>query len=408
MAAARRAHALGVSADRVLIANRAISEERYVHALAASLRVPFEPLHLPRDACPLTDEQLVSADKTGLVLLYVRGELIVVVAPRGLTARRLATGAHPIPQHRFRLTTAARLRRFIAGYGADELAERAAEELRNARPELSAAPRPWQLGAGWIAAAAAYASAAIVIPRAASVATTVALALTFLAWTALRLIGAATPWSGWRALRIPVDGLPVYTVIVALYDEADAIAGLIAALRKLDYPPEKLQIILALEPDDLATRDAIVRFDLGPPFEIVIAPDSGPRTKPKALNAALAFARGTFTAVFDAEDRPASDQFHRALDAFLGNGDDIACVQARLTIDNTGDTCRGCSPPNTPDCSMCYFPGWRSGVCRFRSADRPTISAPRRCVKSAGGIPTTSPRMPISACGSPASVTAPP
>jgi cellulose synthase/poly-beta-1,6-N-acetylglucosamine synthase-like glycosyltransferase len=71
---------------------------------------------------------------------------------------------------------------------------------------------------------------------------------------------------------------------------------------------------------------------------VLIAPDAGPRTKPKALNAALALAKGTFIAVFDAEDRPTRDQLHRALDAFLGNGSDIACVQARLTIDNTRDS----------------------------------------------------------------------
>jgi cellulose synthase/poly-beta-1,6-N-acetylglucosamine synthase-like glycosyltransferase len=336
-AAARRAATLGVGADRVLLADHAISEEDYVLALAASLDVPFEPLLLPRDSCPLTDDQLVDAARTGLVMLRPADEWIVVVAPQGLTARRLVTGELPIPLTRFCLTTGARLRRFIAGHGASELAERAAEDLRNARPELSAAPRGWRLGIGWLTAAAAYAATMIVLPRAASVATTVALSFTFLAWTALRLIGAATAWHAWRAIRIDPHDLPVYTVIVALYDEADAAEALIAALRSLEYPHEKLQIILALEPDDLPTRDVLDRLDLGPPFEIVIAPDSGPRTKPKALNAALAFARGSFTAVFDAEDRPAPDQFHRALDAFLGSAEPIACVQARLTIDNTHD-----------------------------------------------------------------------
>jgi cellulose synthase/poly-beta-1,6-N-acetylglucosamine synthase-like glycosyltransferase len=48
-------------------------------------------------------------------------------------------------------------------------------------------------------------------------------------------------------------------------------------------------------------------------------------------------ARGTFVAVFDAEDRPAPDQLHRALDVFLAEDETTACVQARLTIDNTGD-----------------------------------------------------------------------
>ena len=103
-----------------------------------------------------------------------------------------------------------------------------------------------------------------------------------------------------------------------------------------DYPPEKLDIKLVLEPDDDATRAAVARLRLGAPFEVVIAPDIGPRTKPKALNVALALARGAFTSVFDAEDRPEPDQLRRALEAFDEDGR-LACVQARLTIDNTGD-----------------------------------------------------------------------
>src|SRR6185369_13429121 len=122
-----------------------------------------------------------------------------------------------------------------------------------------------------------------------------------------------------------------------LYDEAGAVPGLVSALRELDYPAEKLQIVVVLEPGDTATHKTLLQLQLGAPFEILIAPDAGPRTKPKALNAALALAKGTFIAVFDAEDRPAPDQLHRALDAFLANGSDIACVQGRLTIDNTAD-----------------------------------------------------------------------
>ena len=66
-------------------------------------------------------------------------------------------------------------------------------------------------------------------------------------------------------------------------------------------------------------------------------PAGGPRTKPKALNAALPFARGTFTVIFDAEDRPEPSQLRRALQAFLAGGGALACVQARLCIDNTAD-----------------------------------------------------------------------
>ena len=105
-----------------------------------------------------------------------------------------------------------------------------------------------------------------------------------------------------------------------------------------NYPLEKLDIKLVVEADDPETRGAIAGLGLGPPFEIIVAPAGGPRTKPKALNAALPFARGTFTAVYDAEDRPESDQLRCAVDAFLASGSELACVQARLTIDNTEDS----------------------------------------------------------------------
>lgn len=334
--AEQRALALGIGADRVVIAADIISEDEYVRALAGWLHVPFERLDLPRAMCPLPDAQLINAAQCGLLPLDVGGTFIYVIAPQVLTCRRLVTGAHPLPPHRFRLTSPERLRQFVLRHGTDALGKRAADALRDTRPELSAAVCPPPVRAAWLAGIAAAVSAAIVFHQTAAMLISATLALTFLAWTALRLLGAATAWRGWRALRIPVHDLPIYTIIVALYDEATAVPGLIAALRKLEYPREKLQIILVLEPDDTATRHALARLALAPPFEILIAPDRGPRTKPKALNAALALARGTFTAVFDAEDRPAPDQLHRALDAFAQN--DIACVQARLTIDNTADS----------------------------------------------------------------------
>ena len=74
------------------------------------------------------------------------------------------------------------------------------------------------------------------------------------------------------------------------------------------------------------------------PISVIRVPASGPRTKPKALNAALPFARGTFTVIYDAEDRPEADQLRRALQAFGAGGDALACVQARLSIDNTADS----------------------------------------------------------------------
>jgi len=105
-----------------------------------------------------------------------------------------------------------------------------------------------------------------------------------------------------------------------------------------DYPPEKLDVIIAVEADDRETRAALDARKAGVPITVIPVPASGPRTKPKALNVALPFARGAFTVIYDAEDRPEPDQLRRALRAFSNGDGRLACVQARLCIDNTGDS----------------------------------------------------------------------
>lgn len=340
-AAEARALELDVGAERVLITARALTEDAYVVALAASLRLPFESLEgVARENCPLADEQISHADRTGLLPLLVDGRPVWVIAPVTHGARRVVALARSQPAlgAHIRLTSAQRLRRFVTLRATQALGEHAAETLRKTRPLLSAGGRGVPRGLTWVGVLATLTGAAMFVPQALAAAASAALGVMFLAWTGLRLIGAATAWRQWRRLRIAPHQLPVYSIIVALYDEASAVEGLVGALRDLDYPPERLQIILVLEPNDAATRQALDAINLGPPFEVLIAPQAGPRTKPKALNTALAFVRGEFTAVFDAEDRPARDQLLRALDVFFVSDDMTACVQARLTIDNTGDS----------------------------------------------------------------------
>src|SRR3954471_19428651 len=137
---------------------------------------------------------------------------------------------------------------------------------------------------------------------------------------------------------MPDGQLPVYTVVAALYREAKSVASLVQAIDAFDYPREKLQVILVLEPDDLATRAAIARLGSMPHVQVLIAPATRPQTKPKALNCALPFARGSFVAVFDAEDRPDPGQLRAALDSFRSHDADVACAQASLCIDNNSDS----------------------------------------------------------------------
>ena len=345
-AAERRARAIGIGADRVLICADAITEESYMRALASSLGTIYETLEdVSRADCPLDDTHLIQAAAAGLLPLREAGKIVWVVAPRRLTARRFAD---PKQQPQWlsssRLTTSERLSRFVAQYTQRALGRQAAEGLQRARPLLSNAPRPRGRTHIIVPALALFALAGLLMLPAPTIdALGALLCAIFLTAAALRLWTALySPRAPAKTARIPDDKLPIYTIICALHREANVVGDLVAALHALDYPIEKLQVIFALEAHDRDTRQAIERLDLGPSFEIVIAPDFGPRTKPKALNAALPFARGLYTVVYDAEDTPEPGQLRRAVATFMANDDQLACLQASLTIDNTADNWLAC------------------------------------------------------------------
>ena len=130
------------------------------------------------------------------------------------------------------------------------------------------------------------------------------------------------------------SALPVYTILVPMFDEADMVDDLIDALSRLTYPREKLDIKLILEKSDHTTIRKVARNKCPLPYEIILVPPSLPKTKPKACNYALKFARGDYLVIYDAEDRPEADQLITAMDAFRGAPQDLVCLQAPLSFYN--------------------------------------------------------------------------
>lgn len=128
--------------------------------------------------------------------------------------------------------------------------------------------------------------------------------------------------------------LPVYTILVPLYRDAAVVPVLARALRSLDYPASKLDIKLVLEADDPETIEACKKAGLEGNVELIVIPPCPPRTKPKALNYALQFARGDLLTIYDAEDIPEPDQLKRAVLAFRKAPKDVVCFQARLNYFN--------------------------------------------------------------------------
>ncbi|MDE3015332.1 MAG: glycosyltransferase [Pseudomonadota bacterium] len=147
------------------------------------------------------------------------------------------------------------------------------------------------------------------------------------------------PAKDWQPQLAALDEhrLPVYTVLVPMYREAASLPKLLEAMQRLDYPASKLDIKLAIEADDTETLNAAMALKPHYHFDIVRVPPSALRTKPKACNYALRFARGEFVTVFDADDRPERFQLKKAVLAFRALPPDVACLQARLNYYNADD-----------------------------------------------------------------------
>lgn len=128
---------------------------------------------------------------------------------------------------------------------------------------------------------------------------------------------------------------PRYTILCPLYHEAEVIPQLVRALLALDYPTNKLQILLLAEEEDVETQQALQGRLLPSHFEVVTVPTGEPRTKPRACNYGLLHAVGEYVVIYDAEDIPEPLQLKKAVLTFAHHGPDLACVQARLNFYNT-------------------------------------------------------------------------
>ena len=138
--------------------------------------------------------------------------------------------------------------------------------------------------------------------------------------------------------------LPVYTILVPAYHEANII-GKIAGVDSIDYPKHKLDVLLLLEEDDQETI-AAAKASRPPAYvRIILVPRGNPQTKPRACNYGLAFARGKYTVIYDAEDQPDPLQLRRMVTAFAKNDADravdptlkqLACIQCSLNYFNAG------------------------------------------------------------------------
>ncbi len=130
------------------------------------------------------------------------------------------------------------------------------------------------------------------------------------------------------------EDLPLYSILCPLYREAHILPGFLEAMKKLDWPAEKLEALLLLEENDEETIAAARAMNVPSFVRIVVVPHSEPKTKPKACNYGLSVARGEYVVIYDAEDIPDPLQLKKAYLGFRTLPRNVWCLQAKLNYFN--------------------------------------------------------------------------
>jgi cellulose synthase/poly-beta-1,6-N-acetylglucosamine synthase-like glycosyltransferase len=332
------AHALSFGEGRSerFLPRGALSEDRMLEAAARHFGAPVvDP------SAPLPDPQLIDLVGAQDCLRYG------LVPWRRVGAATAVVTARPDGFDRLRPMLEQRLGPVLMALAPRAAIEKAIHARRGARlaqiAETRVAPAescrnwnqaealPWLVCAALLALALLW-SAPLIVFRLLLVLALVSLLLA-MALKVAATIAALRPAPPEPEAPIPMR-LPEVSIIVALYRESDIAPRLVRRLSRLDYPRDRLDVILAVEADDARTREALAGADLPPWMRVVVVPGGQVRTKPRALNLALDHCRGSIIGIYDAEDAPEPEQIRKVVDRFHRRGPDVACVQGVLDYYN--------------------------------------------------------------------------
>jgi cellulose synthase/poly-beta-1,6-N-acetylglucosamine synthase-like glycosyltransferase len=125
---------------------------------------------------------------------------------------------------------------------------------------------------------------------------------------------------------------PTISVLVACRNEEAVVDRLVRSLLSLEYPKDKLQLIVVDDGSSDRTGDLLDRYASGGRLSCLHRPPGSPGGKAGALNAALDQVRGEIVVVFDADHAPHSDVLRRLVRHFEDPG--VAAAQGRCEVRN--------------------------------------------------------------------------
>lgn len=325
----------GARLDEVLLAQGSLAPGRLNAAIARHWDLqPVDPLADPPD--PRLIDRLGTAEclREGLLPWRTVGSATVILTARpDAIARHAARLEQRFGRIAIALAPAAAIEAAILAMRGTVLSH--AAETRVAEPEScrlwarKTLPRLALLLLAALAAALWYAPAGL------AVALALWAAVTLVATTGLKAAAALTGPDGATTGPPPIIArLPTVSIIVPLFGEAGIAPRLIERLERLAYPRDRLDVVLAVEAADTATRAAVASTGLPGWMRVAVVPEGTIRTKPRALNHALDLCRGSIIGIYDAEDAPAPDQIARVVQRFHERPDEVACLQGILDFYN--------------------------------------------------------------------------
>ncbi|RJS85706.1 glycosyltransferase family 2 protein [Candidatus Bathyarchaeota archaeon] len=121
------------------------------------------------------------------------------------------------------------------------------------------------------------------------------------------------------------NNVPFVSIIVPAKNEERVIGRLLRALLNVEYPKDRMEIIVVEDGSDDNTPEICKRFSDKYPHLIRFFHRSTSNGKPSALNYGLRYARGDIIAVFDADNVPQPDVLRKVMKYF--DDPEVAAVQ---------------------------------------------------------------------------------
>lgn len=137
--------------------------------------------------------------------------------------------------------------------------------------------------------------------------------------------------------QVGLEWCPPISVVVACRNEERVVEALVSHLSQLEYPDDRLQLVVVDDGSSDGTGDILDRLcESEPLLTCVHRPAGAGGGKSGALNEALGLVHGEIVVVFDADHRPHADVLLRLVRHFIDPT--VAAVQGRCVIYNGEDS----------------------------------------------------------------------